>query len=85
MAIIKYHVEAITRVAGDSPIAEAWEYAICNHPGKNDKIISKEKAMEIIEQQGLVKVKRNKHGVIWDKPDEPLKEQFEGWFKANGL
>lgn len=40
--------------------------------------ISKEKAVSIIKENGLVLVKVNKYGKIWDTPDESFREKYRG-------
>lgn len=85
MAVIKYHVKAVNRRRPKEAFAEGWEYAVCTHPLKEDKIISREKALEIIEKEGLVEVHRCKHGVIWDSPDEPLLEKFRGIYRISSF
>lgn len=36
----------------------------------------KEEAIDLINEQGLVEVHRTPIGVIWDKPDEPMKRKY---------
>lgn len=84
MAIIKYRVEAtVTRTDKNKErnvIASDWQYEEVYNPHKPGNIITKEKAMDIIEKRGLVEVCRNMHGVIWDRPDEPMLKKYEGTF-----
>ena len=40
-------------------------YELCNNDFKNGKQITKEEAMKLIEENHLVRVHRDKYGVIW--------------------
>ena len=55
-------------------------FALIHGYSKDGKIITKEVAMDKIKKLGLVEVCRNKHGVIWDSPDEPMLRKYEGTF-----
>lgn len=81
MAIIKYRVEA--RVPGDSDrdaIETVWQYEEITAPDKAGKLLSREEALERIREQGLVMVHKVVHGAIWDLPDEPFLEKYEGFY-----
>lgn len=85
MAIIRYRVEArVTRRTDvnedDNIMASGWQYEEVENPHKPGNILTREKAMEMIRESGLVEVHRNKHGVIWDLPDEPMLQKYEGTF-----
>lgn len=86
MAIIKYRVEAtVTRTdtnADRNVMASGWQYEECYNHLQPGKILTREKAMEMIREQGLVKVHSNTHGTIWDKPDEPMFQKYEGCFSS---
>ena len=76
MAIIKYRVEA------KCDIASEWQYEEVTDPRKNGRILTKDQAMKIIEERELVLVHQNKHGSIWDAPDEPMKQTYEGIYTS---
>ena len=81
MAIKKYIVEVKNcHDSTDGNIASVWQYEDIYDPHKPGKILTREKAMEMIRESGLVEVHRNKHGVIWDLPDEPMLQKYEGTF-----
>lgn len=83
MAITRYRVEAkAMSVDGrDEVIGSSWQYEEVTNPHKNGKILSKEEADKRIKEQGLIQVFSNRHGTIWDKPDEPMWAKYNGTFK----
>jgi hypothetical protein len=70
MAIIKYKE---TFVGMANVVYEEIET-----PFKKGKRMTKEEARMRIKELGLVKVYSDENGVIWDKEDEPLYEEFHG-------
>lgn len=84
MAIIKYRVEAtVTRSDEDYDVnvmASGWQYEEVEDPHRSGRIMTREQAMQRIEKLGLVLVFRNEHGSIWDRPDEPMLQEYEGTF-----
>jgi hypothetical protein len=68
MAIIKYKE---TFVGMANVVYEEIET-----PFKKGKRMTKEEAKTRIKELGLVKVYSDKNGVIWDKEDEPLYQEF---------
>lgn len=84
MAIIKYRVsmpECRVDKNQDSEIGSSYVYELVTNPNKKGKQLTKERAMEMVKEQGLVVVHKNKYGVIWDRPDEPMLQKYEGKFK----
>jgi hypothetical protein len=53
-------------------------YEIVEDPNKKGKVISKNEAMRLIKEQGLVKVHKSEDGTIWDYPNEPFLEKYKG-------
>ena len=84
MAIIKYRVEAnITRTNdGDdcNVMGSVWQYEEIKAPDKKGKELSREQAMRRIKDDGLILVHKSKYGAVYDRPDEPLKEKYEGFY-----
>lgn len=70
MAIIKYK-EAFVDIVN-------VVYEEIETPFKKGKRMTKEDAKKRIKELGLVKVYSDKYGVIWDKEDEPLYQEFHG-------
>ena len=80
MAIIKYRVEA---KAGprDMDVGSRWQYEECYNPMKGGKLLTREEALKIIEEKGLVLVHHNMFGCVWDEPDEPMWQEYNGMFR----
>lgn len=70
MAIIKYKE---TFVGMANVVYEEIET-----PFKKGKRMTKEEAKTRIKELGLVKVYSDGNGVIWDKAEEPLYQEFHG-------
>lgn len=69
-AIIKYYTYSLGMV--NATFEEVTD------PRKKGKILSKDEAKAKIKELGLVKVCRNKNGVIWDTPNKEFLTAFEG-------
>ena len=70
MAIIKYK-ETFIRMTN-------VVYEEIDNPFKNGKRMTKEEARKRIKELGLIKVYSDDSGVIWDKAEEPLYQEFHG-------
>ena len=82
MAIIKYRVEARTHDSDvrDAVIGSSWVYEeITNmeHPGK---ILTREEALERIKENKLILVHSSPFGAVYDTPDEPFLDKYQGYF-----
>lgn len=53
----------------------SWEYYLVKNPGQR-KAISRENALNLISERGLVEALRNSDGVIWDTPDRAFKNKY---------
>lgn len=42
------------------------------------KDVTKEEAMDIVKENGLIPVVTNKYGTIWDTPNENFKDLYKG-------
>ena len=80
MAIIRYMVEAKAIGVDEDTIASGWQYEEVTNPHHSGKILTREKALEKIEQDGLALVHHCQHGDVWDSPDEPMLQKYEGTF-----
>lgn len=81
MAILRYIVEVKNRCDSEGgSIASVWQYEETYDPHQPGKILTREAAEKKIKSKGLVLVHSNKHGQIWDSPDEPLLEEYQGTF-----
>lgn len=69
-AIIKYYTYSLGMV--NATFEEVTD------PRKKGKVLSKDEAKNRIKELGLVKVYRNKNGVIWDTPNKEFLTAFEG-------
>ena len=87
MAVIKYRVEAIvtrTYEADDRNVmGVAWQYEEVHTPEKVDRLLSREEALQIIRDRGLVLVQSTPHGSIWDYPDEPFYRKHNGYYSRH--
>ena len=87
MAILKYRVEArISRTATNDErnvIGSTWQYEVCHTPEKEGRLISRDEALKIIQEQGLICVHQTRYGSIWDKPHEPLWEKYNGFYSRH--
>lgn len=86
MAIIKYRVEAtVTRTdtnADRNVMGSIWQYEEIYHPGRKGRVLTREQALKMIEESGLVRVFSNKYGAVWDEPNEPMRMKFQGYFSS---
>lgn len=84
MAIIKYRVEAtVTRADTNDDrnvIGSAWQYEEISTPEIQGRILSREKAMDIIREKGLVLVHQTPFGSVYDTPDEPFWQKHNGYY-----
>ena len=80
MAIIKYRVEAKGGPM-DIDVGSRWQYEECYNPMKGGKLLTREEALKIIEEKGLVLVHHNMFGSIWDEPHEPMFQEYNGMFR----
>lgn len=81
MAVIKYRDSVSENKYEDDPhqdreIGSAWRYEEVYNPKFWGKELTREEAIDLINEQGLVEVHRTPIGVIWDKPDEPMKRKY---------
>lgn len=83
MAIIKYITEArqTDTDSEEAVIASDWVYEEVGNPNKQGKILTREKALERIKEEGLVLVYQRPYGAVYDHPDEPWWEKWNGKFK----
>lgn len=70
MVIIKYYEwlkiqELLMKKNGLKPDIREVVYELCSNDFKKIRQISKEEAVEIIEENHLVRVHRDKYGAIW--------------------
>ena len=85
MAIIKYRVEApVTRRTDvnedDNIMASDWQYEEVFTPERTGRLLSREEAMQIIREKGLVLVHQTPFGSVYDTPDEPFWEKHNGYY-----
>ena len=81
MAVIKYRDSVPQDKRDRDPhqdreVASAWRYEEVYNPDRHGKDLTRDEAIDLINVQGLVEVHRCKIGVIWDKPDEPMKRKY---------
>ena len=81
MAVIKYRDSMPESKYEDDPhqdreIGSAWRYEEVYNPKNHGKELTRDEAIDLINEQGLVEVYRCKEGVIWDKPDEPMRRKY---------
>ena len=74
MAIIKYRAE--TKYGTYSE----WVYEEIQTPEKVGKLLSREEALERIEELGMIQVFTSPFGAVYDTPDEPFLEKYEGYY-----
>ena len=60
----------------DKEIGSTWRYEEVYNPKQSGKELTREEAIDLINEPGLVEVHRTPIGVIWDKPDEPMKRKY---------
>ena len=70
MVILKYYEwlkiqELLMKKNGLKPDIREVVYELCSNDFKKIRQISKEEAVEIIEENHLVRVHRDKYGAIW--------------------
>ena len=83
MAVIRYRVEAtVTRTysSDDNVMGSTWQYEVCHTPAAQDRLITREEALRIIREEGLILVHQTPYGSIYDTPDEPLWEKHNGYY-----
>lgn len=84
MAIIKYRVEARGGLPStsyeDGSVGSTWQYEEVYSPYKPGKLLTREQALEIIEENKLVLVHHNMFGCVWDEPHEPMWQEYNGCF-----
>lgn len=81
MAVIKYREGVPENRSEHDPkhekeIGSVWKYEEVYDPALHGKDLTREEAIDLINEQGLVEVHRTSIGVIWDKPDEPMKRKY---------
>ena len=81
MAVIKYRDSVSENKYEDDPhqdkeIGSTWRYEEVYNPKRSGKELTREEAIDLINEQGLVEVHRTSIGVIRDKPDEPMKRKY---------
>jgi hypothetical protein len=79
MAIIKYRIDA---KAGPEnlDVGSTWQYEEVYNPLKGGRLLTREQALEIIEEKKLVLVHKTIYGSVWDEPDEPMWQEYNGCF-----
>ena len=84
MAIIKYKVEArVTRTDESDDrnvMGVVWQYEEVFTPERTGRLQSREEAMQIIREKGLVLVHKTPFGSVYDTPDEPFWEKHNGYY-----
>ena len=89
MAIIKYRVEAaVTHTDGNydtNVIESAWQYEEIKTPEKVGKLLSREEALKRIEEQDMIQVFTSPFGVVYDTPDKPFWEKYEGYYSRGRI
>ena len=81
MAILKYQVRVVNRRRREDSldgrtIAYGWQYEEVTNPHREGRILTREEAMEVIEEKGLVLVHQMGGCKIWDHPDEPMWAEY---------
>ena len=81
MAVIKYRESMPEHRFESDPkqdreIGAAWRYEEVYNPDRHGKDLTRDEAIDLINEQGLVEVDRCQFGVIWDKADEPMKTKY---------
>lgn len=82
MAIIKYRVEARTHDSDvrDAVIVSSWVYEEITSMKHAGKILSREEALERIKENKLILVHSSPFGAVYDTPDEPFLNKYQGYF-----
>lgn len=80
MAIIKYYVE----MKGVED-ASGWQWEETFDPLEEGRKLTREQAERKIEKKGLVLVHRNEFGEIYDEPEEPFFQKWQGIYSRNKL
>ena len=57
-----------------------WQYEETTAPDRKGKELTREEAAKRIKELGLVLVHKSVYGAVYDSPDEPLKEKYEGFY-----
>ena len=70
MAVIKYRDSVSENKYEDDPhqdreIGSAWRYEEIYNPCRHGKDLTRDEAIDLINEQGLVEVHRTSIGVIW--------------------
>ena len=81
MAVMKYRDSVSENKYEDDPhqdkeIGSAGRYEEVFNPKFQGRELTRDEAIDLINEQGLVEVHRTAIGVIWDKPDEPMKRKY---------
>lgn len=81
MAVIKYRESATenrfeTDPRQDREIGSVWKYEECYNPSRKGRDLTRDEALDLIREKGLVIVHKTPDGVIWDRPDEPLRKRY---------
>lgn len=86
MAIIKYRVEATatrTNVSREgNSIASQWQYEDIRHPEKGGELLDRDEAIERIRERKMVLVFSSPFGAVYDYPDEPFWQQYQGYYSS---
>lgn len=89
MAIIKYRVEAaVTHTDGNydrNVIESTWQYEEIYHPEKAGKLLSREQALKLIKENGMIQVYTSPFGAVYDTPDEPFWEKYNGYYSKHKI
>ena len=82
MAIIKYRVEARTHDSDvkDAVIGSSWVYEEITSMEHAGNLLTREEALERIKDSKLILVHSSPFGAVYDTPDEPFLEKYEGYF-----
>lgn len=87
MAIIKYRVEAaVTHTDADydqNVIESTWQYEEVFDPEKDGKLLSREEALRLIKEKGMIQVYTSPFGSVYDTPDEPFWEKYNGYYSQH--
>lgn len=87
MAIIKYRVEAaVTHTDADydqNVIESTWQYEEVFDPEKVGKLLSREEALRLIKEKGMIQVYTSPFGAVYDTPDEPFWEKHNGYYSQH--
>lgn len=76
--VIRYKVEMSI---SDSFSDVAWLWAVCRLSRRGDlipRICSKDKAMRVIEEYGLVRTHKDENGSVFDTPSKDFQKLYKG-------